>query len=238
MSRQINSCELIHPSPTRIESSILCKTQFEWFTKRNKKICTTDNLPWATYRFENSCEPVDRMKQNKFERLPYFFYKNVWNHEEHRLRSLQLKWYVSFQNALNEIRSNLAICHLFPMHEIGRIHKSDVKRSSLNLVTSISRDSLLRDVRHFWCNILPWRTEGLLDSSISAMFPQRSRNWRKNWIKLWILWPISEVFFLARPFPVVIRDLGSWTKVKFWLVKKTIDIHSSEHCVKTAEMHA
>ena len=53
---------------------------------------------------------------------------------------------------------------------------------------------------------------------------QTSPSWRKNWINL-VHFDQYRRVFISEPFPVVIRDLDTWTNKWFSLVKKTIGIH-------------
>ena len=54
------------------------------------------------------------------------------------------------------------------------------------------------DFTHFYCKSLPLRTEGLSESSISAMLLQTSPIWRKNWIKFRAFRSISFSLFRSR----------------------------------------
>ena len=70
--------------------------------------------------------------------------------------------------------------------------RTRVKRSTEGM--SILQYLFSRDFHCSYHKILPWRTEGLSDSSTLAMSLQTSPNWRKNWIKFRTFRSISESF--------------------------------------------
>lgn len=91
---------------------------------------------------------------------------------------------------------------------------------------------------HIHSKILPWRTEGIFDSSISAILFKTGINWYKIGSNFYAI-AININRFTQKPFPVVIRDFGSLANKDFWLDEKTIAIHTEDnrrHVTEVAEI--
>lgn len=159
--------------------------------------------------------------------LKTYFDSNDCSCMGHRLKSLKIKWHATrndFQlNHVIILQLRYTFLDCIRMKIRTWLCRTKVKRSTRGM--SFLQYLFSGDFYYSYHKILPWRTEGLSDSSTLAMSLQTSPNWRKNWIKFRAFRSISESFH-SEPFPVVIRDLGTWANKGFSLVKKTMGIHS------------
>lgn len=132
--------------------------------------------------------------QNNFVRLTY-----DWSHTGRTQKTLKITGHGSVTTF--SMRQGVIIWFWYTFSEHKNLepewtNPTNVKRSTQDM--SILQSLFNQDFNYFYRMILPCRTEGLSDSSISAMFLQTSPNWRKNWITFRAFRSISQVFTRSR----------------------------------------